>query len=197
MRPFPSGVCEPVGVHRSPALVGLSLCLAGALGVAACSGRDKKVLAAASDATSTTLAAVADPGATTTLAPAAGATTSTTKAAPATSSTIAYFTVPSSTTEAPGSGGSFPPGESVGRRFIDAVMDGQRSAATPLAGQAVIDQFEPWKPYSRSNDQGVSVPGYRYSGGTTKGAFDATLKPTVFVHCTVDKGKVTACSFGE
>jgi hypothetical protein len=183
---------------RRPVLFALTL--AAALGgVAACSrGGSSKIEAASSTSTSSTLAGTGET--TTSIGPGSSTThgaTSSTKAGTPTSSTIAYFTVPPSTTAAPPDGGGYEPGESVGRKFVDAVMDGKKAAATPLATAAVIKQFEPWKPYARSNDQGVTVPDYHYSGSTKKGDFTAVLAPTVTVRCGVDTGKVVACSFGE
>jgi hypothetical protein len=202
MHPETRGRREPVGVQHRPSrtAVAAALAIAAALGgVAACSGGTKKIDASSPGEVTTSTSVDAQPRAevTTTLKPATGPSTSTTKKPAATSSTIAYFTVPPSTAAQPPDGGGYEPGESVGRKFTDAVVDGKRADATPLAAKAVIDQFEPWKPYSRQNDQGVKVPDYRYTGSTKRGSFNATLAPTVFVHCEVDTGKVVSCSFGE
>lgn len=175
-----------------------ALALAAALGgLAACTGSGPARTTAA-DAT-TSSSAGGDGGAatdgTSTSSSGAGATTTVKGGAP-TSSTIAYFTVPPPTSAPPPDGGGYEPGESVGRRFTDAVIDGKRSDAVPIATPEVIKQLEPWKPYSRS-DGGAQVPNYRYNGNPRRGSFDATLAPTIFLHCNVDTGKVVSCAFGE
>jgi hypothetical protein len=197
MRPVGAGIRQPVGV-RQPVRPAAAVVLALALGgLAACSGGTKKIEAASSDATTTTTLSAADEATSSTTLKPATSVAPTTTTQRLSSTTIAYFTVPSTTTEPPGSGGSFPSGESVGRRFTDAVMDGNRSAAAALAPKSVLDQFEPWKPAQRGTVDGTAYPTYKYSGGTTKGAFDFSTRPTIFVHCTVEKGQVTTCATGD
>jgi len=179
-----------------PVLVALALSVALG-GFAGCRGGSDQTQSASSDGTSTSVGAGDGVTSLTTEPVPGGASTTSTKKSAPTSSTIAYFTLPPSTKAPAPDGGSYEPAEAAGRRFVDAVLDGNRASAASFASKQAMDELEPWKPYSRQNDQGVVVPDYRFQGSTKKGTFDATLAPTRFLHCSVDSGKVLTCSFGE